>query len=222
MTNPYNQNPDVPENNQGGASNGLPSYGDYNQGYNESYASGYDQFPQDPSQNYLGAGYPGAGKRLGALIIDSLIFGVITVILMSVIAGDDINRFMEDVNSWVDDGANGTAPELEMGSIIFVGILSVVLWFVYRVLMETSKGQTLGKMALGIKVVNADGQLISARDSLVRNSWFLVVAIISNIPMIGSIGMLAIYIVLGVLISRSPHNQHTCDQWAKAYVVNAR
>ena len=229
--NPYSSNND--------GRGDMPSYGDYSQGANDSYNSGYnsayneahtgsytggyEQFPVAPEASLHGGGYAGAGKRLGALLIDQLVYLVVGAILIMILAGDDISRWSDQLNAYIDAGdANAPVPELETGGIMLASIIGLVFWFAYRAGMESTKGQTLGKMALGIKVVNADGQPISFTNSLLRNSWYMVVTVFGNIPAIGFVLVLAIYITLGVLISRNQYKQHSFDTWSKAYVVTTR
>ncbi|MCJ7858081.1 RDD family protein [Corynebacterium kalidii] len=222
MTNPFDQNNpsrDVPENN-----GGLPSYGDYVGGG----ASGYDPnfgYGQQPA-GYVGPGpaqsYPGAGRRLGAFLIDGLLFFIVMAAIMAVFLLPGVLNWLDDYNAWVDAGQFGAEPELEMGNLYLVSLLSVVLWFAYRVLMEVTMGRTVGKMAVGVKVVDADGGRISAKDSFIRNSWYLASIVLGWVPLVGNFASLAIYAALGVLIARDPHRQHICDSWAKAYVVYGR
>jgi uncharacterized RDD family membrane protein YckC len=222
MTNPFDQNNpsrDMPENN-----GGLPSYGDYvgggGSGYDPNF--GYGQQPAD----YPGPGpaqsYPGAGRRLGAFLIDALLFFIVMVVLMAVFIMPGFLSWYDDYTAWMDAGQLGAEPELEMGNLYLFSALSIVLWFAYRVVMEITKGRTVGKMAVGIKVVDADGRKISAKDSFIRNSWYLAGIVLGWVPVFGTFASLAVYAVLGVLISRDPHRQHICDSWAKAYVVYAR
>lgn len=124
--------------------------------------------------------------------------------------------------AWDDAGQVGPMPELAMGRFYLGALLSLVLWFIYRVLMESKFGRTIGKMALGITVVGDDGQKLTAQQSLIRNSWYLAIAVAGYIPLIGGFVAIGIYAALGVLIARDPQNQHLCDKWAKAHVVNAR
>lgn len=232
MTNPYDQNNRSPED--------LPSYGDYPSadsdgqgtpssfGYGapraDAYGMGRNSYPGyvDPNQPYLGQTNPGAGRRLGAFLIDNILIGLAAVILITALAFDDIQAYSNQLVAWSDGGGTGPTPEPQMGMIYLGMLLSLVMWFAYRVLMETAYGRTLGKMALGIKVVGEDGQNLTAQQSLIRNSWFLGIAVLGNVPVVGMLLSLAIYASLGVLISRNPQNQHFCDQWAKSYVISAR
>jgi hypothetical protein len=118
MSTPNNQNPYDPEN----SSSGLPSYNDYSQGagenYNQAYNDGYgqpngagfEQFPADASQNYLQTGYAGAGRRLGALVLDFLIVGIVTGILFAILFNSSYSSYTDDVNAWIDNGQVGAQP----------------------------------------------------------------------------------------------------------------
>lgn len=81
-----------------------------------------------------------------------------------------------------------------------------VIWFVYYVGLEAVTGKTVGKYALKMKVVNAEGGKISWGKSIVRN---LMRAID------GFFG----YLVGFIAILASKENQRLGDMAAKTYVV---
>jgi uncharacterized RDD family membrane protein YckC len=57
---------------------------------------------------------------------------------------------------------NDTASAAAMGAMVIgLSLLSVVAAAVYEIVMTGTRGATLGKMAVGIKVVRADGSPIS-------------------------------------------------------------
>ena len=86
----------------------------------------------------------GIGRRFGALFIDQLILAVPLVIaFLAVMAVAFSNK---DFN-----------PLLLQPALLLV----VALFVVYEALMLAARGQTLGKMAMKIKVVRADGTPIS-------------------------------------------------------------
>ncbi|MGJ0184505.1 RDD family protein [Corynebacterium glyciniphilum] len=219
MTNPYDNRPN----------DDLPSYGDYNSTGSGDQNFGYGQpgpvsYPgyNDPAQGFMVSPNPGAGKRLGAFAIDFVLFGIVAGILIAVIAAGDMMDYADAYVAWTDTGQAGPMPELAMGKFYLGALLSLVLWFIYRVLMESKFGRTIGKMALGITVVGDDGQKLTAQQSLIRNSWYLAIAVAGYIPLIGGFVAIGIYAALGILIARDPQNQHLCDKWAKAHVVTAR
>ncbi|TCC64769.1 RDD family protein [Kribbella pittospori] len=97
--------------------------------------------------------------RALACAIDVLLQGIVLSVLISLLTGFLIG---------------GDASEALAVSLIFIVVLLVVVG--YRVVMETlTRGRTLGKMVLGLKVVRDDGSSIRFRHALVRTLfWFFV------------------------------------------------
>ncbi len=90
--------------------------------------------------------------RALACAIDIVLQGIVLVVLISLLAGFLIG---------------GEASEALAAALIFIVVLLVVVG--YRVVMETlTRGRTLGKMVLGLKVVRDDGSSIRFRHALVR------------------------------------------------------
>ncbi|MFI7064441.1 RDD family protein [Kribbella sp. NPDC050124] len=97
--------------------------------------------------------------RALACAIDVILQGVVLGVLISLLTGFLIG---------------GEASEALAVALIFLVVLVVVVG--YRVVMETlTRGRTLGKMVLGLKVVRDDGSSIRFRHALVRTlMWFFV------------------------------------------------
>jgi uncharacterized RDD family membrane protein YckC len=97
--------------------------------------------------------------RALACAIDVILQAVVLGVLISLLAGFLIG---------------GETSEALAVALIFVVVLVVVVG--YRVVMETlTRGRTLGKMVLGLKVVRDDGSSIRFRHALVRTlMWFFV------------------------------------------------
>ncbi|GAB2653339.1 RDD family protein [Kribbella swartbergensis] len=97
--------------------------------------------------------------RALACAIDVILQSVVLGVLISLLAG-----FL----------VGGEASEALVVALIFTVVLVVVVG--YRVVMETlTRGRTLGKMVLGLKVVRDDGSSIRFRHALVRTlMWFFV------------------------------------------------
>ncbi|WP_312799093.1 RDD family protein [Corynebacterium variabile] len=181
----------------GGATGGaspLPSYNAY-------AASG----PTDPTNAYAahmaGSAYPGPGARLGALLIDFVVVWILTGVIAVI---------------FVDFSSITLAAQIGMQFI------SLVIWLAYRIGMEVTTGASLGKMALGLKVVDASGATLSAQDSLMRNLWYVVSTVVGMIPFLGWLLNLGVCIAVGVTISNDQFNQSFSDKWGKAYVVRSR
>lgn len=90
--------------------------------------------------------YAGFWKRLAAFVIDFII-----TMIGSVIIGIALGISM--VATGTDD------PETLEGAGNLLGIL--VMWVYFSVMESSTKQGTLGKMALGIKVTDLDGNRIS-------------------------------------------------------------
>jgi len=93
--------------------------------------------------------YAGFWRRLVAVIIDGVILGAITGVLMAIFGA-------QQAASW-------------LGSII--GIIYVIGFWTWR-------GQTLGKMVMGIKIVETDGSPIGIGRAILRYVGYLVSTII--------------------------------------------
>jgi uncharacterized RDD family membrane protein YckC len=97
--------------------------------------------------------------RALACAIDVALQGVVLVVLISLLAG-----FL----------LGSESSEALAVALIFIVVLLVAVG--YRVVMETlTRGRTIGKMVLGLKVVRDDGSSIRFRHALVRTlMWFFV------------------------------------------------
>ncbi|HKS22544.1 MAG TPA: RDD family protein [Thermoanaerobaculia bacterium] len=87
----------------------------------------------------------GIGRRFGALFIDSLILSIPIIIVMVSVIAVTVSGKSNFNPIWVQPAA----------------LVAVGLYVVYEGLMLASRGQTLGKMAMKIKVVRVDGTAIS-------------------------------------------------------------
>ena len=137
-------------------------------------------------------------RRLGALVLDSVIFVVMFAVLMV---------FLSAIGVLI-----GACPA---SMVVFAGIISALfvksLAFIYFVLLEgpVGKGQTLGKRLMKIKVVTEDGEIPGYGKSFVRN----VLRIIDVLP--------GPYLVGAVLIFLTEKDQRLGDLAAKTKVVMA-
>ncbi|MGN0024081.1 MAG: RDD family protein [Candidatus Avelusimicrobium sp.] len=104
--------------------------------------------------------YPYAGfwRRAVALLVDSLIIGIISSILYITVLGTQVFKLIVQ-NPQTSDPKNILSI---MGSMILFQILAFIFFWLYFALQESSKSQaTLGKRVMGLKVVGADGGRIS-------------------------------------------------------------
>ncbi len=125
------------------------------------------------------------GSRILGRVIDGFIWFVI-----SAIVGGIFGTF-----GAVTSGNLGDIEDVSMGAVIISGLLSTALVAGYEIFMVGSQGGTVGKLALGTRVVNADGSPADFQTGLRRMYLYIGVGVLSAIPVIGAIGSLATFII---------------------------
>ena len=136
------------------------------------------------------------GQRLVAIIIDHIILAIIGIIIAIPIVG-----FQAAIPSF------GASPAF-WASIGAVSTINFVIWILYFTYLEGSRGQTLGKSAMGIKVVMEKGKMTYGA-SFIRN----ILRIIDFLPFI--------YILGFIVAVASKSNQRIGDLAARTFVVKA-
>jgi uncharacterized RDD family membrane protein YckC len=172
----YGGQQQYPEGGQQGQYGGQPPPGQYGEPPPEQYPQPppgqypqpppgrYGQPPpgQYPQQTYQAAGPSGPranfGQRLGAYLLDALIVGIPLSIISSLL-GASLFRFNFSVNEATGE-VNGGDVGAAAGTALLIQLLSVIVAAVYFAFFEGgASGQTLGKKALGIRVIRQeDGQ----------------------------------------------------------------
>lgn len=90
-------------------------------------------------------------------------------------------------------GRTGTVNEslgTSIGLSLLSGALVALLVLGYEVLLVGTRGQTLGKMATGIKIVHPDGTSLTIGDAAKRHSPSIALWLIGAIPLVGLLGIL--------------------------------
>jgi uncharacterized RDD family membrane protein YckC len=121
--------------------------------------------------------------RLGAAILDGLIFGV--MVYMPMVAALMLSGFGRAA-------ATGEPPTFDnFGTIMVVTGIAVVIWVAINLKLMRDNGQSIGKKATGIKVVRSDG----SDASLGRLVWLrnVVNILLGIIPLYGIIDVLFIF-----------------------------
>jgi uncharacterized RDD family membrane protein YckC len=137
--------------------------------------------------------YVGVGRRLVAVVIDVFVLGVVNGVI-----GLIFHAGMTNVNGVISYNSSGPGAALQ-----------IIIPIVYYIVMEAMWGATLGKMALGIRVVKLDGSPISWGESIIRNLLRIIDSIPYFIP----------YLLGAILIWSSPTRQRLGDRVAKTAVV---
>ena len=130
----------------------------------------------------------GVGRRAVAVIIDSILLCVVAYIIAMFTGGT------------TDTGFNiQGAP-----AILFFAIA-----LTYYVVMEKTSGATLGKRAMGLKVVKEDGAALDWQAAIVRNILRIIDA-------------LFFYLVGAIAVWASKKKQRLGDMAAHTFVVKAQ
>ena len=159
-----------------------------------------------------GAGQPAdLGIRFGARIIDAILVGVVNAIISAVI-------LFGVLFSNMDGGGTPFATfGWSVGSFI-ASLVGLAITYAYYVYLETTRGQTVGKMLLNLEVRNRNGGYPSPEQSLKRNFFFAL----SIIPFIGWLLQLAAVIYVAVTISQNPDKRGWHDDFGDTVVVRTR
>jgi uncharacterized RDD family membrane protein YckC len=124
--------------------------------------------------------------RVVAFIIDAIIIGVVYQIAIS----------------WFV----ATIPYGSFFGLVVWG----VIFFAYAGIMTANRGQTVGKMIMGLKVVKEDGTPLTQSDAFTRSVEFILWGVTFGI------------VALLALIWAADKGQRLGDQWAHTYVVKAQ
>src|SRR2546429_4768024 len=141
---------------------------------------GQQPYGQQPQYGQPQLQYVGVGPRFLAVLIDTIIIGVVAGILSAIFR-----------NSGLSGGITG------------------LLTLAYFIVMEATQGATLGKMALGLRVVKTDGSPITWTDTLIRN-------------LLRIIDGLFVYLVGAIFVWTSPLKQRLGDRAAHTVVIKRR
>jgi uncharacterized RDD family membrane protein YckC len=117
-------------------------------------------------------------SRVGAAIIDGLVIGVMATVLLVVLIAVGATGFI----------ANDTAGIITLMLSILVGSLcAMVAALIYApLMMAKTNGKTLGRMAVGIRVVRANGRPIDFGYAMLREvvvKWLLFNVVGSSITL---------------------------------------
>jgi uncharacterized RDD family membrane protein YckC len=159
--------------------------------------------PPPPAPGYQPAGSMAGqtadlGIRIGARLIDAVI---LMIVQFAIIVPIIIGAMFSDVSGFGFGWSIGT---------LVMQILVAVLYIGYFAFLESSRGQTVGKMLLKLKTVGPDGGNPTMEQAIKRNAWLAL----SIVPIIGGLLQLAAIIYIMVTINSDPANRGWHDQFA--------
>ncbi len=184
---------------------GMPTYSGEPVG-----ATAYETPTQGPRLRHQSVGI-----RFAATVIDSLVLGLISWILIALAIGSafssvapiqpattgDINATGAQINATVTQVSGALSA-----GIVAAAVITLIVWFLYYTLLEGRYGQTLGKWFVKIKVVKEDGAPISYGDAAVRTILRIIDGLFD-------------YLVGAILIWTSDKKQRLGDRLAHTVVV---
>lgn len=137
--------------------------------------------------------YAGVPSRFFAVLIDGIVLIPVLLVLALVFG------------STYSTSENGTHTV----GVTAGGWWTVLVVFAYYVVAEALTGQTIGKRALGLRVVDASGEPLDLGQAVVRNVLRIVDAIL-------------FYLVAAISVWTSSERQRVGDRVAKTVVVHDR
>jgi len=133
-----------------------------------------------------GGAQPGSlGSRFAARFLDGLFLALVQIILFLILPSGFFGTFL-------------------------MGLASALLGFAYFTLLESSRGQTVGKQLLGLRTLGAAGGLPTQAEAAKRNAFLLL----NIVPFIGAFLVIVAYIFIAVTINSSPTKQGKHDELA--------
>jgi uncharacterized RDD family membrane protein YckC len=149
--------------------------------------------------------YAGVGVRFVATLIDGILLSVVGAIVSI--------PFIASISAAASNAAASQDPNAVTGAVFGAEVplilIVVVLGAAYYIVMEATRGATLGKMAMGLRVVRLDGSPISWSEAIIR----YLLRIIDG---------LFYYLVGAIIIWTNPRKQRLGDIVAKTVVIKTR
>jgi uncharacterized RDD family membrane protein YckC len=173
----------------------------------------------------------GFGKRLGALVLDFVLCGIIAFV-----GGGTIGGWLGAYTGAAAVAATNAAANAgqdAQAAAAFGGVFGAIAGFVIAFvlicavyfLLEGFTGYTLGKFVLGIRIANDDGTAAGVGKLLFRylvknsGSVLRILALLASIPVLGTLGSLAgLVIFVGCFFTLGVKRQAIHDLIAKTAV----
>lgn len=141
----------------------------------------------DPGVN-AAAGLADAGARVGARVIDGVIWLIISLVVGIPFLGGSIDAVV-----------SGDTSSISYASVALSGVLGALAVGAYEAFMVGSRGATFGKMALNLRVVNEDGSAPTLATGVRRIALYVALTIIG--PLAGNDGLAQLLDILVFLIA---------------------
>ena len=158
-----------------------------------------------------GRQYGGFWLRLLARFIDGLVLMIPSVTVMILVVG----------TSFFTSIMGGDFSVLTGGTPMFIvaGLINACMYAAYEAFLTSTYGGTLGKMALGLRVILTDGSMLNLQQALIRHLIYAGGGIIGAlVPMAGFLN--ALWMVAdNVSAAFDPQKRALHDRIANTFVV---
>ena len=149
------------------------------------------------------------GKRIGAAIIDGVILIIVWVVLGNLFGEQIYKTTTSTITTNSEDGTPHTTREITHSSEIRLNPLGTAVyigcWFLLMPFMEGTRGQTIGKKALRLKVIRLNGDPTTIGTSFVRHL----------------VDFIDCFFFIGLVIAASnPQHKRIADNLAGTFVVD--
>ena len=173
---------------------------------------GYQAAPPPPAP-------PATGRRPGELLdrflarlLDSVLLFVVNLVILVPIL----------IAALGIDGATGYGMGGSFAAGALSAVLSTLIYLGYFGFMESSRGQTVGKMLMKLHVEGPDGGKPTLEQAVKRNIW-MGLPILGIIPIVGglvaALGQLVAVIMIAVQIGSDPERKPWTDKFAGTQVI---
>ena len=128
--------------------------------------------------------------RFVARLIDGILVGIVQTILVSVI-----------VVGAIMDSSGGIYGAGDYAASAVSGIISAALYLGYFAYLESSRGQTVGKMVMKLHTQGPSGGNPTMEEAVRRNIW-AAAAVLGIVPVVGSLfgGLLQLVAVIMIAV----------------------
>lgn len=159
------------------------------------------------------------GQRFAARLVDVVCFAVLlaagqAVLWTVLVLNDPRLRPLVLGGSPLTEQQGAALDGVVASWTWLVSLVTLVLWFLYEVPLTVLRGQTLGKMAVGIRVVTADPTTVLGWRA-VLGRW----AVLGLPGLLGVFGLPLQAVDCAWILRRAPRPQCLHDRLAKTYVI---
>lgn len=146
---------------------------------------------------------PVGGARSGELL-ERFAARLIDGVLLAVVNGVVIGAIVVGLVLGESGGFYGTGSSYVAAAVS--SVLSAALYLGYFAFLESSRGQTVGKMVLKLRTVDEHGGPVTLEQAVRRNAWSAI-GVLGVVPFLGFLGGLAglvAVVMIAVTINQDP------------------